>query len=118
MNLVSCLGYTFFPLSGAGYAGTFQDAMHFYVVTVSVVALSILSLVLIIVGGFRSRTGRYRPAAAALALACMLFGSVGMGSAPARLFGLMERFSVFLLTGVLGVYGFARCQNGRPGVLK
>jgi hypothetical membrane protein len=121
MNWVSYLGYTFFPLSSAGYAGTFQDVMHFYVVTISVVALSILSLSLIIVGGFRSRTDKYLPTAAALALASMFVGSIGMGAAPGRLFGLMERFSVFsvvLFTGVLGAYGFARCQKGRSGVLK
>ena len=36
MNWVSSIGYTLFPLSGKGYQGTFQDIMHFYVVTIAV----------------------------------------------------------------------------------
>lgn len=51
MNWVSAVGYTLFPLSGREFQGTFQDVMHFYVVTPTVVLLSIVSLVLISVGG-------------------------------------------------------------------
>ena len=30
MAVISFFGYTFFPLSTAGYAGTFQDKMHYW----------------------------------------------------------------------------------------
>ncbi|MDL2236198.1 DUF998 domain-containing protein, partial [Christensenellaceae bacterium OttesenSCG-928-L17] len=43
MNWVSSVGYTMFPLTDSGFAGTFQDIMH-VVVTVLVVVLSIVSL--------------------------------------------------------------------------
>ena len=43
MDWVSNIGYTLFPLSGSGFAGTFQDIMHMYVVTMPVVVLSITS---------------------------------------------------------------------------
>lgn len=39
MNWVSAVGYALFPLSSKGYAGTFQDIMHAYVVTLLVVVL-------------------------------------------------------------------------------
>lgn len=55
MNWVSSIGYGMFPLSDSGYAGAFQDIMHTYVVTVLVVLLSIISLITIIIGGFRSK---------------------------------------------------------------
>lgn len=40
-------GYSMFPLSDSGYAGTFQDQMHI-LSTVFVVLLSIVSLILLI----------------------------------------------------------------------
>ncbi|MGM9535910.1 MAG: DUF998 domain-containing protein, partial [Intestinibacter sp.] len=52
MNWVSSLGYKMFPLSASGNAGTFQDVMHIYVVTVLVVLLSIISLFVIMIGGY------------------------------------------------------------------
>jgi len=54
MNIISFFGYTFFPLSESGYAGTFQDKMHM-VVTVLVVLLTIVSLVLFSIGFFSKR---------------------------------------------------------------
>lgn len=54
MEWISAVGYRMFPLSSSGYAGTFQDVMHM-VVTVLVVLLSIVSLVIIIIAGFKSK---------------------------------------------------------------
>lgn len=106
MNWVSSVGYTMFPLTDSGFAGQFQDVMH-VVVTVLVVVLSIASLAVIMVGGFRARP--YRPLAvwASLALALMLAGAIGINVVPPGYFGIPERFSVFAATGfnaVLGVY--------------
>jgi hypothetical membrane protein len=55
MNWVSAVGYAMFPLSESGFAGAFEDVMHLYVVTVLVVLLSIVSLALICVGGYREK---------------------------------------------------------------
>src|SRR5690625_1433589 len=55
MNWISCVGYTMFPLSESGNAGTLTDIIHIYVITVSVVSLSVLSLILIMIGGYRNQ---------------------------------------------------------------
>lgn len=107
MNWISSVGYAMFPLSDSGNAGVFQDIMHIYVVTVLVVLLSIASLIVIMVGGYRDR--RYRSLAiwASIALLLMFAGAVGTNVVPRKFFGIPERFSVFAAAGfnaVLGVY--------------
>lgn len=114
MNWVSLVGYEMFPLTESGYAGTFQDLMHL-VVTAAVVLLSVASLALLIVGGFRRRAYPSLAVWACAALALMLTGAAGTGIAPARFFGVFERFSLFAAAGftaVLGVYLF----NGFAGM--
>lgn len=119
MNWVSSVGYSMFPLSDSGNAGTFQDIIHIYVVTVLVVLLSIASLVVIMVGGYRDK--RYRSLAvwATAAFALMLMGAVGTNVVPKEFFGIPERFSVFAATGfnaVLGIYLFrGSLENGTDG---
>lgn len=118
MNWISCVGYTMFPLSDAGYAGAFQDIMHGFVVTPLVVALSIVSLVVIAVGGFRDKKWRSLAIWAAAALLMMLFGAVGIGIVPTEYFGIPERFSVFAATGfnaVLGIYLFIGFPAAKAG---
>ena len=56
MNWISCIGYSLFSLSDSGHSGMFQDVMHIYVVTPAVVILSIVSLVLIMIGGYRKKS--------------------------------------------------------------
>lgn len=109
MNWVSNVGYAMFPLSDSGNAGAFQDIMHIYVVTGLVVLLSIISLVVIMVGGYRDRKYRSLAIWAAIALLLMLTGAIGTSIVPRDLFGISERFSVFAATGfnaVLGIYLF------------
>lgn len=119
MNWVSSVGYSMFPLSDSGNAGTFQDIIHIYVVTVLVVLLSIASLVVIMVGGYRDK--RYRSLAmwATAAFVLMLMGAVGTNVVPKEFFGIPERFSVFAATGfnaVLGIYLFrGSLENGTDG---
>lgn len=110
MNLISNIGYSLFPLSTSGYAGTFQDIMHLYVVTMLVVLLSISSLVLIIIGGFKEKR-RYQSLSyiAAIALVLMMSGAILSNLVNPSIFGLVERFSTYsavLFTGILGIYGF------------
>ena len=73
------------------------------------VLLSIVSLVIIIVAGAKSKNCRSYGVCAAVALAMMLVGAMGMKIVPAEYFGVVERFSVFAATGfnaVLGLYLF------------
>lgn len=108
MEWVSAVGYRMFPLSGSGYAGTFQDLMHI-ITTVLVVLLSIGSLTVIIVAGARDRGCRSYGVCAAVALGMMLVGALGMKIVPAEYFGVVERFSVFAATGfnaALGIHLF------------
>ncbi len=109
MNFISSVGYAMFPLSESGNAGTFQDIMHVYVVTVLVVLLSIVSLIVIMIGGYRDKN--YRPIAiwATIALLLMFVGAIGTNIVPKQYFGIVERFSVFAATGynaILGIYLF------------
>lgn len=110
MNWISAIGYSLFPLSSSGYEGTLQDIIHVYIVTVLVVLLSIVSLVLVIIGGFREDK-RYQSLSvwALLALAFMFMGAVLVNLVPPEYFGVVERFSTYsavLFTAILGVYGF------------
>ena len=105
---ISAVGYRMFPLSSSGYAGAFQDMMHM-AVTALVVLLSIVSLVIIIVAGAKSKSCRSYGVCAAVALAMMLVGAMGMKIVPAAYFGVVERFSVFAATGfnaALGIHLF------------
>ena len=108
MEWISAVGYRMFPLSDSGYAGAFQDVMHM-AVTALVVPLSIVSLVIIIVAGAKSKSCRSYGVYAAVALAMMLVGAMGMKLVPAAYFGVVERFSVFAATGfnaALGIHLF------------
>lgn len=114
MYWVSSVGYGLFPLSDSGYAGTFQDIMHTYVVTVLVVLLSIISLIFIMVGGFRDKQFKSLAIWATATLLLMFVGAIGVGVVPKEYFGIAERFSLFAATGfnaVLGIYLFRGFQS-------
>lgn len=113
MNWVSSIGYTMFPLTDQGTPGTFRDMMHF-AVTALVVLLSISSLVVIMVGGYRKKQYLSIAGWATLALSLMLIGAIGVGIVPAKYFGVPERFSVFAATGFNAVLG-AYLYNGFQG---
>ncbi len=108
MEWISALGYRMFPLSDSGYAGTFQDVMHM-VITAFVVLLSIASLIVLIVAGFKDKTLHSYGICAGIALFMMLVGALGMKIVPPQYFGIIERFSVFAATGFnacLGLHFF------------
>ncbi|HBF68527.1 MAG TPA: DUF998 domain-containing protein [Firmicutes bacterium] len=115
MEYVSAIGYRAFPLSSSGYEGQFQDVMHM-IVTVIVVLLSIVSLVLIIISGFKDKSFLSYSICALIALTMMLVGALGMKIVPSNYFGVVERFSVFAATGFnacLGIHLFARKENNK-----
>ena len=104
MEWISAVGFTVFPLSDSGYAGTFQDQMHIFS-TVMVVVLSIVSLVMIILAGVKDKDCRSYGICAGIALGMMLVGALGMNVVPKTYFGVVERFSVFAATGFNAVLG-------------
>ena len=114
MEFISAVGYRMFPLSTSGYAGSFQDVMHM-VITAVVVLLSIVSLVLIIIAGFKDKRYKSYAICALVALCMMLVGALGMKIVPANYFGVVERFSVFAATGFNCTWAsfvlFKRCNE-------
>lgn len=116
MNWISKVGYQMFALSDSGkdIAG-FQEVMHM-VVTVFVVLLSIVSLIMLIVSGVKYMEARGPGIWAAIALAMMFMGPIGMAAFPSEYFGIFERFSTVAAVGynaVLGAYlftGFRKAQ--------
>ena len=98
MNWISSVGYGMFPLSESGYAGSFQDLMHL-VATAFVVLLSIISLIIIMIGGVKIKKYRYLAIGAAIAFALMFTGPLGMAASPVAYKGIFERFSVFATVG-------------------
>ena len=104
MEWISSVGFSMFPLSDSGYAGTFQDKMHIFS-TVLVVMLSIVSLVILIIAGVKRKEYRSFGVFAGIALGMMLVGALGMNIVPEEYFGVVERFSVFAAVGYNAVLG-------------
>ncbi len=106
MTIVSFLGYTFFPLSEAGYAGTFQDEMH-AAVTVAVVALTVVSIVLFSIGFFQTKNLKYLGIISVCTFVLLLTGAMLLNLLPKEYFGAAERINVFstvLYIGILSVW--------------
>lgn len=104
MEWISAAGFSMFPLSDSGYAGTFQDKMHI-LSTILVVLLSIVSLVILIIAGVKRKEYRNFGVFAGIALGMMLVGALGMNIVPEEYFGVVERFSVFAAVGYNAVLG-------------
>jgi len=108
MNFISAIGYALFPLSSAGYDGSLQSFIHVYILTASVVILSIISLVLIAIGSFKSKY-KLLGVLAIISLTLMFIGAVGSANVSKDIFGIVERFSTYsavVFTGILGIFGF------------
>jgi len=106
MNTISFLGYTFFPLSEPGYAGTFQDKMHL-VVTVLVVLLTICSLVLFSIGFFRAKGHKWLGIISISTLLILMAGTMLINIMPKAYFGVAERinvYSIVIYTGILSLW--------------
>ncbi|MBQ5330342.1 MAG: DUF998 domain-containing protein [Oscillospiraceae bacterium] len=107
MNWISAVGYTMFPLKDSGKDITgIGEKMHM-AITAAVVLLSIISLVMLIIYGFRKGRCRGMGICAAVALTMMFAGAAGHAVVPTEYFGIPERFSVFSAVGfnaVLGIY--------------
>jgi hypothetical membrane protein len=105
MNAISFFGYTLFPLSESGYAGTAQDRMHI-LVTIFVVAFTIISLILFCIGFLR--TGKYKHLGiiSLCAFILLAIGAILVNIVPKEYFGAAERiniYSVIIYTCVLSI---------------
>ena len=110
MSIISAVGFALFPLSSAGFDGTFQSWIHVYIITSLVVILSIISLILIALGSIK-KNEKLLGSLAILALVLMFVGAIGSGIVPKSYFGLIERFSTYsavIFTGILGIFGFTK----------
>ena len=108
MNLISGIGYALFPLSSSGYDGSTQSFIHVYILTSLVVLLSIISLILITIGSFKSKN-KLLGILAITSLVLMFIGATLSTNVPKEVFGIFERFSTYsavIFTGILGIYGF------------
>jgi hypothetical membrane protein len=115
MNWVSAIGYAMFPLADSGKEiAAFQEIMHI-AVTAAVVFLSVVSLAVLIIAGFRNKELRRTGTWALTALVMMMTGAIGQGIVPAAYFGIAERFSVFATAGFTAVLGW-ELLNGFGGV--
>ena len=118
MDWISNVGYAMFPLADSGKEiASFQEIMHM-AVTAAVVVLSIVSLVCLIIAGFKKGGIRGIGSWAAAALAMMMIGAIGQGAVPPQYFGIVERFSVFAAVGfnaVLGIYLFRNFAGKAEG---
>ena len=104
MEWITAVGYKMFPLVQGETVLAFQNAMHI-AVTVLVVLFSIISLVLIAIGGRKESISALSSWATAF-LAAMMIGAFGTGVLPKSVFGLFERFSTFsavIFNAVLGI---------------
>ena len=108
MNFISAIGYALFPLSSAGYDGSIQSFIHVYILTALVVILSIISLILIAIGSFKSKY-KLLGVLAIISLVLMFIGAALSANVPKDVFGIVERFSTYsavVFTGILGIFGF------------
>ena len=108
MNFISAIGYALFPLSSAGYDGSMQSFIHVYILTSLVVILSIVSLILIAIGSFKSKY-KLIGILSIISLVLMFIGAVGSANVSKDIFGIVERFSTYsavVFTGILGIFGF------------
>lgn len=113
MNFISAIGYALFPLSSAGYDGSMQSFIHVYILTAVVVLLSIVSLILIAVGSFKSKY-KLLGILAIISLVLMFIGAALSANVPKEIFGVVERFSTYsavVFTGILGIFGFRKIED-------
>jgi hypothetical protein len=104
MIATSAIGYALFPLSEAGYTGTFRDVMHL-IVTGIVVSFTIFSLIVLIIG-FR-KTKRNYSWLTLVALLVLFASSMASTQIDQQYFGVAERFSVYTVVLYLGFLVFA-----------
>lgn len=112
MTVISFVGYGLFPLSDAGFNGTFSDSMHM-VVTILVVVLTIGTLLAFGIGLAKAKLSRFWMVTTFVTLGLMFLGSILTATLPTSLFGLSERISLYSLQGYFIILSFALLRYGK-----
>jgi hypothetical membrane protein len=113
MTIISSIGYTFFPLSESGYAGTFQDRMHM-LVTVFVVVFTIISIIFFITGFLRTKQYKHIGIISLCTLTLLLIGAMLINILPKKYFGIAERinvYSIIIYTSILSIWMYRYIKN-------
>jgi len=105
MTVISFFGYTFFPLSEAGYADTFQDKMHL-IVTVLVVLFTIISIILYSIGFLKTDKYKYLGIVSISTLLVLIAGAMLINIMPQEYFGVAERINVYSIVIYTGILSF------------
>jgi hypothetical protein len=106
MTIISSIGYTLFPVSESGYAGTFQDKMHI-LVTILVVVSTILSIILFIIGFLKTELYKYMGIISLCTLIFLLAGAMLLNIVPKEYFGTAEWinvYSIIIYTSILSIW--------------
>ena len=106
MNIISFFGYTLFPLSEVGYAGTLQDKMHM-IVTVFVVVLTMISIVLYTFGFLKAKENKHLGIISICTFVLLLAGAMLINVLPQKYFGIAQRmniYSIIIYTGILSIW--------------
>jgi hypothetical membrane protein len=110
MTIVSFLGYTFFPLSESGFAGSLQDKMHM-VVTIAVVLCTIVALILFTIGFFKTENLKYLGIISLSTFVLLFVGAMLMKILPQKYFGIAERINVYSIVVYIGIFSCWMTQN-------
>jgi hypothetical protein len=113
MTIISFIGYAFFPLSESGYAETFQDKMHL-LVTIFVVAFTIISIILFIIGFLRTKQYKHIGIISLCTLILLIIGAVLVNILPKEYFGIAERinvYSIIIYTSILSIWMYKNIKN-------
>jgi len=113
MNVISFLGYSFFPLSEAGFHNAFQDKMH-VVVTVFVVVFTIIALILLGLGFIKTREYKYIGIISLCTFLLLILGTILLNIVPKEYFGVAERinvYSIVIYTGILSIWMYKYASN-------
>jgi energy-converting hydrogenase Eha subunit A len=106
MTVISFLGYTFFPLSEAGYAGTFQDIMH-VIVTIFVVVFTTISILLFGIGYMKTKKYKYFGIISLCSFVFLMVGAMLINILSENYFGIAQRinaYSVVIYIGLLSLW--------------
>jgi hypothetical protein len=113
MTIISSIGYTFFPLSESGYAGTFQDKMHI-LVTVFVVVFTIISIIFFIIGFLKTKQYKHIGMISLSTLLLLIIGAMLINILPKEYFGIAERinvYSIIIYTSILSIWMYKYIKN-------
>jgi len=113
MAVTSFFGYTFFPLTEPGYAGTFQDQMH-NLVTVFVVIFTISSVILFAMGFLKTKNYKYLGIISIFTFILLFIGGMLVNILPKEYFGIAPRINIYSLmvyTGILSLWMYKYLKN-------